>query len=401
MPRPMLPYTRLTLTKTGAGQLVTTAFANYGLRIEGAATNVFTNPTYRAATTSWVSSGGTATRGTTVVPTGFPASVNLVPGGSDQTWTMTLTVTAVTHWLSFLVKRSDAAAVTAADVVGVGQAGAVTLTFISMAATYGTGWYLAFGSYTGVAASSTHGVTAKAGANVYVAAFQSEITHRTSYLDGAMGSGYAWTGTANASTSTRSACSLSLPAASANGLMTPTAFGVAFWITPTMSRLAGQANQRIWTWSIDGDNEITLDYSHAAQTFILTRTGSGLDTPLSSSSYTTVLGTPVFVVAGGSASTLYLSVNGAARSSTAAADIPVLTTVGQYLGSVDGATQHANAVFAEAIFATAAISDADAATLYALTRPVALGEVLGRTMSGRWVPTKPYIEYGTLHRAVA
>ena len=55
-----------------------------------ATTNLYTNPSLAVSDALWTSSGGTATRQTAIVPTGFTAAEHLVPGGSAQTFTQTI-----------------------------------------------------------------------------------------------------------------------------------------------------------------------------------------------------------------------------------------------------------------------------------------------------------------------
>ena len=73
----------------------------------------------------------------------------------------------------------------------------------------GGGWWRL--SYSGATtdASNTYGVHVTNGKTVYVDGVQLEaVAHTTSYADGSLGTGYAWTGTANESTSTRTVAHL-------------------------------------------------------------------------------------------------------------------------------------------------------------------------------------------------
>lgn len=73
-------------------------------------------------------------------------------------------------------------------------------------------------------------------------------TYATSYCDGSLGTGYSWSGTANASSSTRASASISIP--NANHLTTGS-FSVAFWLN-NIGR-GQQDSQPVW-WANSSGN---------------------------------------------------------------------------------------------------------------------------------------------------
>ncbi len=132
-------------------------------------TNLIHNPGFEHGTfgTDWTSSDAEMTAAVEYerVYSGFKAARLPNVGGSSRTWTVTLTLTAVTYAISAYV-YTNGEAVTSSDCQLWGQGAALATTFT--AASGRPGWYRATATFTGVASSSTHGIQVKAGKVVFV-----------------------------------------------------------------------------------------------------------------------------------------------------------------------------------------------------------------------------------------
>lgn len=121
---------------------------------------------------------------------------------ADYTFRMTLTANAVTHCLSFYVRKADASAVTSADCQAYYDAGALVTAFEAIEG----GWYRAWATLVGTAAADAVGVIVNAvGVEIYVDGFQLEATSYPTPLCYGDLLGCAWTGAVHDSTSSRTA----------------------------------------------------------------------------------------------------------------------------------------------------------------------------------------------------
>lgn len=185
-----------------------------GVQVARATTNLMVDPSceYDASLSLWTkfSNDGsfTATRSTEVAAV-YGANVGKLAAGAGATglFTQSVTLAAGRVVLSVFVRRADGAAVTGGDCV-LYVDGNVPTNYVSV----GDGWYRLW-YYTAAAAggATSVGMRVQAGATVYVDGWQVEQfkDQPSPYADGSMGAGHAWTGTAHASTSTRSASALS------------------------------------------------------------------------------------------------------------------------------------------------------------------------------------------------
>jgi hypothetical protein len=213
-----------------AGPLV---MRNDGLLCAPSTTNNFTNPSFGHATydNGWTSSDAdlTAVQETDADRTRSLESAVLLKNNDAlaQTFTQTLTLTAVDYVLSCYAKRNDGAAVTSSDLQIWGQGVARTTTFVSAS----DGWYLCYAVFTAAASASTHGVQVKTAKAIYVDDFQvefemGELSYPTPFCAGWQ-LGCSWSGTAHASTSTRNDTTLDGPTTSPGD-----EFTLAFWMSP-------------------------------------------------------------------------------------------------------------------------------------------------------------------------
>ncbi|MEI6462091.1 MAG: LamG-like jellyroll fold domain-containing protein [bacterium] len=143
-------------------------------------------------------------------------SVKLINGGTlgDEYTTSTNPASTLTHTFSGYVYDG-----TTGNVGGIVNNTIAELYYnnTTISTTYtdmGGGWWRLNGSLVGINQSDNFGVQVKSGKTIYIDGFQLERdvvggyrsgnrTYATTYIDGSLGTGYSWSGTANNSTSTR------------------------------------------------------------------------------------------------------------------------------------------------------------------------------------------------------
>lgn len=130
----------------------------------------------------------------------------------------------------------------------------------------------------------------------------------TSYADGSLGAGYAWTGAAHASTSTRAASQVVGAAAA----LAPVAGGACAWLRPSWPG-ASAAEHVLWHWRAAAGRELLL--RHVAGEWRLEASGAGQGATAATPAVHTAGGT-AFVWAAWNASVL--TVGTAATAATAA-----------------------------------------------------------------------------------
>lgn len=253
----------------GAGQLELTS---HGVLVVPAGANVLANPSFGHATynTGWTAEAGLQAINETRA--GFyrshKSSVRLSnPTAGTLKYTQSLTLAALVYTVSCFVIREDGAAVTSADCVVYGQGAAQTTTFTAVD---GGPWYLAWGSFTGAASVSTHGIQVKAGKQIYVDDFQIEnrnatILFPTPFCSGAK-IGSLWSGTVHNSSSTRVAGFLKMTMADEF----TSQFTFSGWFTPHWTSAQGTGTLTFVKYILSTTDEIRLDYLLATNTFQMT-----------------------------------------------------------------------------------------------------------------------------------
>lgn len=175
--------------------------------------NEFTNPVFGNST--W-NSGWTADASLTASQNTDPrfvlfgqSSAKLVSASTGQEFYQSInTGDTNTHAFSCYVKLPDGSAPSSSDMQLYYNA-TLTTTFTAV----GDGWYRATATATGINAATNTGVQVKSGRTVYVTGFQmEELGYSTAFFYGDM-LGCAWSGTAHASSSTRTAGRLRLAVA--------------------------------------------------------------------------------------------------------------------------------------------------------------------------------------------
>lgn len=185
---------------------------NFFLIYPCVATNLFTNPSFENDLTGWTQVGTWASYTTDAWVGAKAAQCTALDTGVGSVY-MSVTLTAATHWIQAMIKRSGGGAVS--NSIALIKKGGSTVNFSSITHIQ-DGWYHCVGSTTTGAGATNIGITVLE-ADVVIDALMVETnTLWTTYLDGDLigwrdidgdddTTGYAWSGTAHASTSTRHA----------------------------------------------------------------------------------------------------------------------------------------------------------------------------------------------------
>lgn len=181
-----------------------------GVIIPEATTNKFTNPVFGYSTwnNGWTAAANVVSSQNTNQNFLLPGTLNSAKldyvGGGANTWTQSINVgNTNAHSLSFIAKRNDGGALTNSDIaVYYGS------NKISTVSSLGNGWYLVKSeNFSGVASATDAGVVVvNSGIGVvYVTGFLLEEKAYSTQIGFGDMLGWAWTGTAHNSTSTRTA----------------------------------------------------------------------------------------------------------------------------------------------------------------------------------------------------
>jgi hypothetical protein len=178
-----------------------------GVGVGEARTNIHTNPILGHLT---YNNGWTAEASLIIAPiidkpfVRFGArSVKITSvGASTNTFTQTLTLAATTHTAIYYVKLPDGSAVTTTEVEISYNGTDQTTTFV-VDPERSDGWYIATAEFTGTGTATTLGVKVNSGFTAYFGMFQCAAVDYSHYPVHGEQMGSAWTGTAHASTSTR------------------------------------------------------------------------------------------------------------------------------------------------------------------------------------------------------
>jgi hypothetical protein len=272
---------QLVATATGGilpDQWGTTDGAERGLQVPEATPtggNKMTNPVFGASTwnTGWTAQASIIasqnTNPTYLLPQTQSSAFLQSSSAATNVFTQSINVgNTNTHSFSALVMRPDGTAVTSADTVINYNTFDLSTTFLSL----GNGLYLATASAAGVNAAVITGLRIKSGRSIYLLAFQcEEKSYPTPICWGDL-MGCAWTGTAHASTSTRTIAQLKL--AVSDTVLRAAQGSIAITVIPNVSSSAlgrnaylfslGTTNMRA-TWENANTRWIFLDPTNANQ----------------------------------------------------------------------------------------------------------------------------------------
>jgi hypothetical protein len=231
---------------TVSGGVIGTAGKFFGgaVTVGEATTNRVLNPSVETNTTGYASDTGTLARSTDYALFGsYSLKYTHSSGGSGNTYynvSGTL-ATSTTFTFSVYARRGDGAAVSGVTCFIDSSLATITPTISDI----GNGWYRIYATRTIGGSLGNHIVGISGMANTttwYFDGWQVEArAFVTPYLDGSLGSGVSWAGTAHASTSSRTAASIAYPV---QGDILPSRGSISMWILVEYWKTGGAI---LWT----------------------------------------------------------------------------------------------------------------------------------------------------------
>lgn len=341
---------------------------NRGVIVPDATTNKMTNPIFSHATfnNDWTADASLIASENTdpdYVLFGL-VSAKLQSKATTQEFYQTINVgNTNAHFISAYLKMYNGTTPSGAVLLFY-NTGTVTTTFTSI----GDGWYWARGAVTGVASGVAVGVRVTNGYTVYLGGMQIEESDYPTPLCHGMMLGCAWSGTAHASTTTRTAALLTVPFSNATLNMSAGMFRVCIQTLASSSSYGAST----LTFLQGGIGNFTLSWEGGANTFAFT---DGTNTATSAA--TSFGGSEKIIfhaVYGPSGLVLYK--NGVSIATNATYTAPTIPA-DIYVGSTSVGGFHGNVAFMELAFygdtPTAAEVLADATNL---TQAAANDEVI-------------------------
>lgn len=250
------------------GYFASTAVAERsGLLIETDITNKITNPSFEFSTydNDWTEGGNLTVNEETTEPFyayGLASAEIDASGSGDNDFTITVdpdstsrhTLSAYAYLGGGNTFNGNEIDNTIAQLVWEGSAQSSTVY-----EPVGGGWWRLSYSASTTDASNEYGISVLDGSTVYVDGFQLEQNYGpTTYADGTMGTGYAWTGTAHDSTSTRTATELEY---STVGNIDEDNGSLSLWYKPSSaSSTYGSGGEPVLFQWLDGTSNYRLRY---------------------------------------------------------------------------------------------------------------------------------------------
>jgi hypothetical protein len=304
-----------------------------GLKIPEATTNKVHNCVFGAATfdTGYTSTNVVTTKNTDTrfcLP-GLLQSAKVVGAPGGQIAASFAASNTNTHAFSFYVKRQDSGAVTSSD-CSIYYNATKTTTFTSL----GDGWYMAEWVGAGISGATVTGLNVEAGRKVYIGGFQIEEKAAVTPLAYGDRMGCAWTGTAHASTSTRTAAQMKVPVGNDTILRDAGSFSMV-WKTPEANTMA--ANRVLFS---AGATVFLLQYIAATDTFKLYEATNVAE----SAAQTFAAGTTFRIIGTWGANGVNLYINGVLAGTDAQYAVPDFAG-NMTIGTDGGFANHANGTY--------------------------------------------------------
>ena len=359
-----------TLLLEGATPRVEGAFGvgSHALRLEEGTTNLVPNPSLEVDASNWVVIGGSMARVTSGAHVGA-ASLECITAQGQGARTAALTLTGGQAYTASAWVRASSGT------------GAVRLAFWNSAFTVvasatviaNSEWQRVLVTYT-PGSTGTHYVVVQnvsgAALTFGVDAVQAEAkAYATSYADGSLGTGYSWSGTAHASASTRAASRVQSPRGALDALQG----AVACWVVPGWASDAAPSTPRIWRCAASASEALALTFDHTNERWSFAATAGGSTEGVTLGD-TFEAGEPRLLVASWTPQRLELHAGSAGGAVSSAAFVrttyvPALDGARCEIGSLDGASGHANAAVGPLLASERPLSSEAVAALARLERP--------------------------------
>ena len=235
-----------------------------GLKYDGTFTNFVTSTVTQNNTASYYKFGSN--------------SVKIINSGTlpDEYETSSVGASGTTYALSAYVYdgASVGATVSSSTVSLAVGTSALTTTYADV----GGGWTRLTGTVLGTGITMPYGVQVGVGKTIYVDGIQLEQkSYSTTYADGSMGTGYAWGGTANNSSSTRTAGNLIYSTA---GNISYSAGAISLWVKPNYSQadvnFGSAARKFLYTTNVASGGYLSLRYDPGNSVFYFATNLAGI-----------------------------------------------------------------------------------------------------------------------------
>jgi len=337
-----------------------------GLIIPEATTNKMTNPVFGHSTwnNGWVAASLTDTENTDdeFLYPGATSSAKLTATTQDIYYNTINVGNTNTHTFSAYVKKDDGSAVSSSDCF-IYYGGSKTAAYTNM----GNGIYLVSWSGAGIAAATATGLTVTANHSLYLLGYQAEEKPYNTPLAWGDLLGHAWTGTAHASTSTRTVAKY----IHSTDIINTGQWSVRIVWKPALG--ATGFSSSVLLFDTDSGGQIRLYFQAADDKFYLEDNTNTISTAAQTFSANDLL--VIHAVAKSGSLKIYIDGTEAATGSTYTP--PTLGTY-FYLGTSATPSQHANGTFFD--FATYSIAPTAAEVLADYTNIAAIiadGERVG------------------------
>ncbi|MEZ4501746.1 MAG: carbohydrate binding domain-containing protein [Dehalococcoidia bacterium] len=320
-----------------------------GRQVEPAGTNLVTNPSFETGTAGWASfngasiaqDGGDARFGSSSLLVTTPGSV----GDEGATQSALIAVSPSTTYTCSMWFAGASGNVHINLNAYTGGGAYVTTHFGPSTALTGAWQRIAFTFTTGATTGQVDLYALTFGAQAMsfrVDGVQLEVgAYASSTIDGSLGSGYAWTGTAHASSSTRAASRVR----AASWALDARRGAVAAWVRPAWGSGGAPAAPRLLRVAPSANEALDLLFDHATGRWRFDSTHGGVTDSVASAVDSFSGGASKVVVASWAATRIGISVDGGAPVTAArAAGVPVLGATPIDFGSIDGASGHLDGV---------------------------------------------------------
>ena len=196
--------------------------------------------------------------------------------------------------------------------------------------------------------------------------------YASSTLDGSLGSGYAWTGTAHASTSTRAASRVRAP----SWALDARRGAAAVWARPAWGSGGAPAAPRPLRVAPSANEVLELRFDDGTGRWRFDSTHGGATDSVSSAVDSFPGGVSKVVVASWDEGSIAISVDGGMPVTAArAAGVPVLGATTVDLGSLDGSSGHLDGVIGPVAVFDRPLTPAELAVVGRLARPLGWHEL--------------------------
>lgn len=338
------------------------------VQIAEATTNLMVNPSFETNLTGWGTSGTFATNSQSSAKSRYGSYSNKLvnSSGSDASRYDDFTATATTSTVSVWVYRdSGSGTITLSLQENFGSF--TTIASSTASSTTGVWQRITATGATSIGSSYNLVIAVATGVTVYVDAAQAEgKAYITPYCDGSLGTGHSWSGTAHASSSSRTAATLTYPA---SGNINLVQGSLSFWAYFNATQ---NTTPRAFAVYIDANNYIQVSLATNANKIPYASSVSG-GSGVSTSSGATALSVGWHhIVLTWTTGALKLYADGAQNGATATYVVPTGTATTMEIGTLASSNQ-ANTPIDDLAILPYVLTTNEIKSIYYSTAPLMLG----------------------------